>query len=141
MGEMVLTDALFMVGTSASPVNLSDHVRSVTINYAAELHDKTAMGDNGRTRIAGLKDFSVDVEFNQDYASAKVDATLWPYVGSTNKFIQIRPTTAAASATNPRFWGTVLLESYSPITGGVGDLQTVSVTFQGDGDMTRSTTS
>ena len=139
MGEMVLKDAVVKVGTTAAPVDLSDHVRSVTINYSAEIHDRTAMGSSARKRLAGLKDFSATVEFNQDYAASKVDATLFPYVGSTNKWINIKKASSATTGVNPRFHGKCLLESYSPISNGVGDLATVSVTFQGDGDLTRST--
>lgn len=141
MGEIVLKSAYVLMGTTTAPVNLTDHVRSVTINYSAELQDKTAMKSNSRSRIAGLKDWSVDIEFNQDYASSKVDQTLFGYVGSTNKWISIRPTTAKSTDTNPRYHGKCLLEGYSPISGGVGDLETVSVTFMGDGNLTRSTTS
>ena len=141
MGEFVLKDAVVKVGTSAAPTDLSDHVRSVTVNYSAELQDKTAMGDDARSRIAGVKDFNIAIEFNQDYAASKVDAILFPMVGSTAKYITVKATTATVSATNPRFYGMVLLEGYSPVAGAVGDLATVSVTFQGDGDLTRSTTS
>ena len=121
-------------------VDLSDHIRSVTINYGAEILDKTAMGDSSRTRLAGLKDWSVDIEFNQDFAAAEVDATLFSLVGSTDFTIAIRPTSTGASATNPNFNGRCLLETYPPLGNAVGELATVSITFQGDGDLTRGTT-
>ena len=69
MAELVLTNAAVHINS----VDLSDHVRSVTINYNAELHDKTAMGDGARARIAGFKDFTMSVEYNQDYAASKVE--------------------------------------------------------------------
>lgn len=139
MGELVFKDASVKIGTTAAPVDLSDHVRSVTISYSAEILDKTAMGSSGRRRIAGLKDFNVSVEFNQDFAANKVDATLFGYIGSTAKWITIKKESSAAGAVNPRFHGDVLLESY-PIGGDVGSLMVSSVTFQGDGLLTRSTT-
>ena len=141
MAEIVLTDATFNVGTSAAPVNLSDHVRSITINYSAEIHDKTAMGSSARRRITGLKDFNIAVEFNQDYAANEVDATLWSYIGSTAKYMAVKAKSSGVDAVNPRFHGMAILDGYTPIGGSIGDLETVSVTFQGDGDLTRSTTS
>lgn len=147
MGVLCFKDAFFAVGTTAAPTNLTNHVRSITINYAAEMLDKTAMQNDSRARITGLKDWSVTVEFNQDYAAGSVDATLFPMVGSTAKYIAIRPTTAAGSATNPRFNGLGLLESYPPLGGAIGDLATVTATFQGGGsnanigvDLTRGVT-
>ena len=59
---------------------------------------------------------------------------------SSQCWIHIKPTTEAGAATNPRYSGHSLLESYSPLSGGVGELAKVSVTFQGDGDMTRAIT-
>ena len=97
------------------------------------------MSANSKQRIAGLKDWSVDVELNQDFAAASVDATLFPLVGAAAFAIEIRPDAGAVSATNPKFTGNALLESYPPISGSVGELATVSITLQGDGDLTRAT--
>ena len=141
MAEFVMKDCVVKIGAStAAYVNLSDHVRSVNISYRAELHDKTAMGDNARAKIAGLKDWNMTIGFNQDFAAAKVDATLYPLVGSTALAIFVKPTTAAVSATNPAFLGTAMLGNYSPIAGSVGDLSVTDVTFESDGDMTRKVT-
>jgi len=46
--------------------------------------DDTVMGDTTRSNIAGLLNWSIDVEFLQDFASAKVDATLFALVGSAS---------------------------------------------------------
>lgn len=135
MPVMVLKNAYVLINA----VNLSDHVKSVTINYAAEILEKTAMSANSKQRIAGLKDWSVDVELNQDFAAASVDATLFPLVGAAAFAIEIRPDAGVVSATNPKYTGNALLESYPPISGSVGELATVSITLQGDGDLTRAT--
>lgn len=135
MAELCFNDADITINS----VNLSDHVKSVTINYSAEMLETTAMGEDSKTRIAGLKDYSVEVEFNQDYATSEVDATLFPLVGADSFAFSVKPTSESVSATNPNYNGNVLLESYSPIGGAVGELATVSVSFQGDGSLTRST--
>ena len=144
MGELVLQDAHVRVGSSQSTTNLTPWVTGVTINYAAELHDKTAMGTNSRSRIAGLKDWSVTIDFNQDFGTNMVDYTLFNLVGianSSQSTLIIKPTTVKGSATNPRYKGRGLLESYSPLSGAVGELAKVPVTFQGDGDLSRLDTS
>ena len=141
MGELCFKNAYVLIGSTGSYTQLSSFCRSITINYAAEMLDRTAMKDDSRSRLAGLKDWSVTLELNQDYAASQVDATLFDYVGSTRKRINIRPTTAATGAANPRFYGNCLLESYTPVAGSVGDLATVSVTFQGEGDLNRAVTS
>lgn len=134
MATQVLNDAF----VSINGVDLSDWVQNVSLNYEAEMLDQTAMGDTTRKNIGGLKNWSVDLEFKQDFAAASVDATLFPLVGTTFTVI-VRPTSAAVSATNPNYTGTGILESYSPIDNGVGELATAPVTIQPAGALSRTT--
>jgi len=135
MANVVLTNAF----VSLNSVNLSAFVRSVTLNYAAELQDDTAMGDSARSRIGGLKDWSIQIEFFQSYAAGAVDATLFNLVGSTFA-VEVRHSAAAASATNPKYTGTGILESYQPVGGAVGENLMAPVVVQGVGNLTRATT-
>jgi len=135
MGKFVLNDAY----VSINGVDLSDHVRSVTLNYSAAEIDVTCMGDGSINRIAGLKDWSAEIEFAQDFAASEVDATLFSLVGAASFPVAIRPTSAAVSATNPEFQGNAILTSYPPISGAVGELATTTITLMGDGDLTRAT--
>lgn len=135
MAEIVLKDAF----VSINAVDLSDHVSSVTISYSAEMLDNTAMGDDTRTRLGGLKDWNISIDLFNDYAASNVDATLFPLVGSTFTVIVRPDNTAGVGATNPNYTGTGILESYPPIQGGVGELGTASVTIQSAGDLSRAT--
>ena len=134
MANMVLRNAF----VSLNAVDLSNLVRQVTLSYSAELQDDTAMGDTARSRIGGLKDWSMQIEFFQDYAAGKVDATLFSLVGSTFA-VEVRPDSAAASATNPKYTGTGILESYQPVGGTVGENLMAPVSIQGVGALTRAT--
>ena len=117
MANIVLKDAYVMINA----VDLSDHVKSVTLNYKAELLDDTAMGDSGRSRIAGLLDWDADIEFYQDYAASNVDATLFPLAGAAAFAVKIQGVSGTISATNPQYQGNGVLESYQPVGGSVGD--------------------
>ena len=133
MAELVLTDASVVINS----VDLSDHVGSVTISYSAAIQDKSAMGDTFVTRLAGLKDWSASVEFNQDYAASNVDATIFPIVGTSVTCV-FKPTSGAVSATNPSFTGAAFVESYDPISGSVGDVQKAPISLTGNGVLTRA---
>lgn len=140
MAEMVFKNAVVKMGSSAAPSTwIHRYIRSITVNYKVEVLDKTAMQSSGRGRIAGLKDASVNIEFNQDYADNKVDETLNGYLGasSTAVWIGIRPTTSPVGAGNPNYTGRYVMESYNPVSGSVGDLGTVSASFMCDGIVTR----
>ena len=135
MAKLVLKDAFVEINA----VELSDHCESLTINYGAETPESTCMGVNARTRLPGLIDWTVDISFRQDFAASEVDITLFALVGAAAFAIEFRPTTAVASATNPKYTGNALLGSYNPITGTVGDTANAPVTLTGDGLLTRGT--
>ena len=92
-----------------------------------------------REKIIGFKDWSLECEFYQDYAASSVDAVLWALYGTTSFTVGIRATTAANSGTNPYYNGPVILPTYTPIGGTVGEMAMTSVTFEGAGTLTRTT--
>lgn len=119
-------------------VVLSGFCKAVTLNISADELDDTAFGDTFRSRIAGLKDWSVQLEFNSDFAASAVDATLYPLLGSTTT-TKVRPTSAAIGSTNPEYSGSALVSQYNPMGNSVGDLATVSVQWPGAGTLSRAT--
>jgi len=131
MPTIVYTDALLTVNS----IDLSDHVKSLTLNYEAEMLDDTVMGTSGtRSSKPGLKNWSLEVEFLQDYAVGSVDATLFPLIGADSFPVTARAKKAVVvSATNPTYSGSAVLENYSPITGEVGTLGQTSCTFRAGG--------
>ncbi len=135
MAKFVLKDAFLEVNS----VDLSSHVESLTVNHGAETPERTSMSENTRTRLPGLIDWSIDVTFRQDFAAALVDVTLFALVGAAAFTIEVRPTSAAASVTNPKYTGNALLGSYNPIAGTVGDTANAPVTLVGDDTLTRGT--
>lgn len=133
---MILKDAF----VSINAVDLSDHVRSVNMQLGVEPQDDTAMGDNTRSAEAGLKIYSLSVDFYQDFAASEVDATLFPLLSAAAFTVIVRADkTAGMSATNPNYTGSMILTSYPPITGEVGTEHIVTVEFAAAGDISRAT--
>lgn len=122
-------------------VDLSAYVLDARLEAGAESIDVTALGtDTGRIFMAGLKTFTLNVEFQQDYAASKVDATLAPLLGAAAFAVVLRPSSGAKSATNPEWTGNWILESYNPVSNRVGELQTASAVFRPAGAISRATT-
>lgn len=134
MASFAFTNAF----VSVNAVDLSTFCRSVTINVEAEDLEDTAMGDTFRSRIGGLKDWSVDLEFNQDFAASAVDVTVFPLLGTVTAVV-VKPVNTTTSATNPQYSGNVLVSEYNPLDGSVGDLATTSVSWPGAGTLSRAT--
>lgn len=136
MATLVFKDASVIIDSK----DLSADVKSVTLTLGAELGDDTAMGDDTRSMLAGLKTWSADVVFHQDFAaSPNPDVDLEPKVGAAAFSIAIKPTSAAVSATNPNYNGNCVLESYVPMGGPVGQTPAeATARFVAAGDLTRA---
>lgn len=119
-------------------VNLSSYVTAVTLEMTADEVETTAFGSAARTRIGGLKDGNVSIDFNQDFAAASVEATLYPLLG-TIATVTMVPTSGSVTATNPSYAVPCLVTQHMPISGQIGDLSTFSVTWPTAGTVTKST--
>jgi hypothetical protein len=133
MATIIYKNAFFEVNAT----DLSDHVESLTFNYNSEMQDETAMGDDTRIRKGGLKSWSLDVNFHQDFAAADVDGKFFALVGTTACY-EWRPQNICSTAINPRFSGIGVVESYAPMGGSVGALLDAPVTIQSASDVDRS---
>ena len=133
MARLVLTNAYITI----NGVNLSDHIGSVTITTTDDVVETTAFGTSARTRVAGLADNSLALEFHQDYATSSVEATIYPIIGTTKQVV-VKPNGATTSATNPSYTFNALISEWTPLSGAVGELATASVTWPIDGEITKA---
>lgn len=122
--KLILKDCYIVVNGT----NFSDHTSAVTVNLSKDDVETTNFSGGGRERQAGLKDDSFEITFQQDFAAGEVDAVLYPlYDDETEFVVEVRPTSAAVSATNPKYTADCILLEYSPLDGKVGDLSETKV--------------
>jgi hypothetical protein len=138
MARIVLTNAFISVGG----VDLSDLVASVTLNSTFDVVETTAFAAGNvpsaaKTRIAGLVDNSVTLEFHQDYATGEVEQTIYPLLGTAAAVI-VKPNGASTSAFNPSYTCSAIIAEWTPINGSVGELATASVTWPVTGAITKA---
>jgi len=127
MAVQVLTNASITVGST----DLSSYANSVSLHYEVDQVEATAFGGN-HSFIGGLQNNSCEITFNQDYAATKVEATVFPLVGTQVSSIVIIPVNGAVSATNPRYTlSNAYLAAHTPVAGKVGELVTTTLTFTG----------
>jgi len=108
--------------------DFSSSIAAVTLALTAEEVETTSFSTQWRSRISGLKDATVTLDFHQDFGAAAVDATLYPLLGS-QATVTVQPTSGSTAATNPVFSGVFLVTEYTPFENSVGDLATLSVTW------------
>lgn len=117
---------------SVNGVDLTDHASKVTTDDKREQKDITTVNaTTNNIYTKGLGDASIAIEFFQDFAAAKVHATLQPLLGSTTPVtVEVRASSAARSATNPATLLTgALLFDYSALDAQAGDVPKVVATF------------
>ena len=146
MSIFMQNNAGFQLQVSSAYVDLTNHVKSLTINRNFDELDVTAMGNSGHTFIAGLESSTISVDLYNDDATSSVMATLNTLVGTNAAFkicqttVPGTPSTATISATNPLYTGLILVNKLTPVAGKVGDVAMQSLTFTVSGAITVAST-
>jgi hypothetical protein len=134
MPRIVLTNAFVSVGG----VDLSNTVTSVTLNSTYDVVETTGFSSSPvKTRISGLVDNSITLEFQQDYATSQVEQTIYPLLGTASTVI-VKPNGSTTGAFNPSYTCSAIISEWTPINGAVGELATASVTWPISGAITKA---
>jgi hypothetical protein len=128
------------VGLKIATIDLSDHVTSVTLNYAADELEVTAMGDTAHKFVKGLESGSLTVSFLNDTATSSVLQTLNNAFGTTVAVKMVQAKVPVVSATNPLYTFDILVNNLTPINGAVGDMATQDITFTLNSVVTKADT-
>ena len=133
MTKLVLTDAKVVINS----VNLSDHITNITLDTKTDVVETTGFSQTSKNRVAGLIDNTVTLDFVQDFASASVEATIYPLIG-TVVAMTVAPTSGADVITsNPTYSFNALVSDWTPLKGAIGQLSTASVTWSISGAITK----
>jgi len=136
MPKFVATD----YKVSINGTDFSQSIAQVNLEISSDDVETTAFGGTFRTRIGGLKDGTLQLDFMQDFGAASVDAVLFPLIQNNSlATVVITPTSGTVSATNPSYTALCLVNQYTPFASSVGDLATVSVSWPTSGTVTRGT--
>jgi hypothetical protein len=134
MARIVLTNA----SVTFASTDISSFVSSVTLSTSLDVVDTTSFGNTARTRVAGLADNQITVEFFQDFASGQLESVVFPTIGTSSAMI-IKPVAGSTTATNPSYSFNALVSEWQPLSGAVGELATASVTWPISGAITKAT--
>jgi hypothetical protein len=128
---MVIKDAAVLInGTS-----IADHCSAATVETSYDEVDFTTFtASNFREFGQGMGDATITLSVFQDFAASNIDSIFWPLAQSGGTFsVEVRPTSAAASSTNPKYTMTGRLFTYNPIGGAVGDALTSEIPIRNAG--------
>jgi hypothetical protein len=139
MPRLVLTNAYVVYASN----DISQYVTSVGLSTSVDVIETTGLGSSARTRVGGLFDNSLTLELNQDFADNALEelvngTSLATTTVGTTVAIEIRPVNGAVSASNPKYTFNALIAEWQPLSGAVGELATVSVTWPISGAITKA---
>ena len=134
MPRIVLTNA----SVTFASTDVSSYVSSITLSTSLDVFDTTSFGNTARTRVAGLADNQVTIEFFQDFGSGLLESIIYPTIGTSAAMV-IKPVAGTTTATNPQYAFNALVSEWQPLSGAVGELATASVTWPISGAITKAT--
>ena len=133
MAKIALTNPL----VSIAGVDLSAWVSNLTLDTKYDVIETTTFGSVAKSRVAGLQDNSVQIDFIQDFAVSAVEATIYPLLGTTQTVI-VKPVNTTTTATNPTYTFLALISDWTPLKGAVGQLSTVTISWPISGAITKA---
>ena len=136
MAMMVLTAAYISI---TGPGTLHDRCSKAELTIDVEEKDTTTFASLGwKEVLGGLKSGSLALSLKQDIIDDGLDEDFWAILGTVVTF-EVRLTQAAVGVSNPKYSGSILVKEWKPLSGQVGDLAEVEVSFPTSGVVTRAT--
>lgn len=134
MAVMCLTAEYITINAS----DLKTYVKKAELTVEVDDLETTNFASAGwKEVIGGLKSGTLAITANDDFAASQLDSIIWPLLGTVVLF-EVRPTQGAASTSNPKFTGSVMINS-TTAGGDVGSLAEKDFSFPTSGAVTRAT--
>ena len=137
--KMVLKSAQLVLNS----VDLSQWVTQISLTVGRALLQSPVLGEETNTAVAGLREFSGQISFNQAFVASGVDETL-AAIDEAGAPVMLELTSQAGapiSPTNPKYQCMVAIGQYQPFAGSnVGQILGASCSFQAAADAERITT-
>ena len=125
-----------VAGTITSGSDLSVYCTSVSIPLTMATQDATNFGSGAfRVVLGGIKSSDVSLSLNNDFAASALNDILRTTLGGLGStvYLDIKSTNAVRSGTNPSYVFAVLLSQIQPVTGSVGNINAMSLTWPSTG--------
>lgn len=130
---------LKMAYLAINSVDVSDWCSKIELTCEVDEKDVTTYGSSGWMEVlGGLAKGQLALGFKNDYVDDQLDEDLWALFGTVTTF-EARPTQSAVGASKPKWTGSVLVKDLKPLSGKVGDVAEMDVSWPTSGAVTRAT--
>jgi len=124
-----------------SGTDYSSYCSKIELSLQSEEKDSTTFGSSGwKENLLGLGSGSLAMTFKQDVAASAIDSALSAlFFAKTAVTFEVRLNSSAVGASNPKYTGSVTPKEWKPISGAVGDIAEVDISWNVTGAVTRAT--
>ncbi len=134
MPLMVLTTSVLTINAQS----LASWCSKMEVSAEVEEKDVTVFTSLGwKEVLGGLKSGSVALTVKNDLAASQLDSIMWPLFGTVVPWTA-KATSAAVGTSNPLYSGSLLVKSWTPISGSPGDVNEASHTYPTSGAISRA---
>lgn len=153
MATSVVFTNPFIVCSTTSVFTAIDDIAAmcskVGLSRKFDLKDDTVFGMTAHSQKAGLEKWEIDISAIMSFTSAAGNNNIRTIlsklsdISSTGSFFwaEVRPVNACSSVNNPRFFGPVIIDGYSPIDGKIGDILMTNFKFVSAGNFNQASSS
>jgi hypothetical protein len=135
MPKKVLLDAQLDI----NGVDLTQWCAKLELDDKFEDKKTTTYASGGAEEVlGGLESGTIGITFKNSYTVGELDALMWALRRSVVTW-KARADLDAVTTSNPQYSGSLLVNEWVPISGAVGDVAEVDVTFPMSGPMARAT--
>lgn len=137
MARKAIIDAVVYIAGN----DVSEWVSKLEDDDVIDEIEVTTYGDDGnKTYVGGLRGGTISLDFKNDYAPDSLDSIMSSLVSRDPISMSWKPFKTTISSANKLHSGKILLNSWQPISGNVGEQPTVSKTYSKSGAWTTTTT-
>lgn len=135
--KMVLKSSFISVNSN----DLSQYCSKIEVAAQVEEKDVTTFASGGWKEVTGgLFSAGVNLTFFNDVSAAALDSIIWAlFIAAVPTAFETRLTSSARSTSNPAYTGNLLVSKWNPISGSVGDVDGVDVSWPSSGVVLRQT--
>lgn len=121
--------------------DISNLIKEVHVDMAADDVDTTAMGAGGKGHLAGIRDDKFTFVAYSNFAASSLHSIVnGKFVAAGTIEVKVTASGSTLSATNPLFIGYCPILSYTPVGGAVGDAAMTTLDMPVSGTITVSST-
>jgi hypothetical protein len=121
--------------------DMSSVVQSASLNINYDQLEITAAGDSAHKYLKGLASHQLTgtLYLTQDAIAAGSSRAVLDSLKGTSAAFEIAPNGSTASATNPKYSGSVFVNGYTPVNNAIGEVAMIDFTFDLTTDVTIAT--